>query len=314
MFTITAQHEKLLDAAEAIRLDPDKIEAAFMARQLVQATLPHSDPKDVPEWTRTNGNLTLSIVAGRTKDAKTGERKSAGYPYGTIPRLLLFWMTTEAVRTKNRRLFLGNNLTKFMRDIGLNPDNGGTGAKRSDARRLRDQMERLFKASISFEQTHEGANGRKGESWMNMNVASKAMFWWDEKQPEQPVLFESWIELGEDFFEAITAAPVPVNMIALKALKGSALALDLYAWASYTAYQTQQKGQSRFLSWELLHNQIGGDYSDIKEFGRKSRDALRKVKTVYPALGMTFEKGGVRILPCSPSVTVKKKSFKNQSI
>jgi hypothetical protein len=29
---ITRQQLKLLDAAEAIRLDPDKVEAAFMAR------------------------------------------------------------------------------------------------------------------------------------------------------------------------------------------------------------------------------------------------------------------------------------------
>jgi hypothetical protein len=44
------QHLKLLDAAEAIRLAPDKTEAAFMARQLVQATLPHKNPGDLPAW------------------------------------------------------------------------------------------------------------------------------------------------------------------------------------------------------------------------------------------------------------------------
>ncbi|MFM7855625.1 MAG: replication protein RepA, partial [Flammeovirgaceae bacterium] len=125
------------------------------------------------------------------------------YPYGTIPRLLLFWITTEAVRTKSRRLELGDSLTKFMQEIGLNPNNGGSGAKRSDARRLRDQMERLFRATISFEQTRE-ENGRMGDAWMNMNVASKTMVWWDDKQPNQSTLFANWVELGQDFFEAIT--------------------------------------------------------------------------------------------------------------
>jgi hypothetical protein len=37
---ITRRHLKLLEAAEAIRLDPDKVEAAFIARQLVQAVYP----------------------------------------------------------------------------------------------------------------------------------------------------------------------------------------------------------------------------------------------------------------------------------
>ena len=129
--TLTRDRKKLLDAASAIRLSPDKEEAAFIARQLVQATLPHKNPGDVPAWTRKNGNLTLTVRPG------WDTRKSApiGYPYGTVPRLLLFWITTEALRTKSPRLQLGNSLTAFMREIGLNPDNGGTGAKRSDARK-----------------------------------------------------------------------------------------------------------------------------------------------------------------------------------
>lgn len=303
---VTRQQEKLLDAAEAIRLDPDKSEAAFIARQLVQATLPHKNPGDVPAWSRTNGNLTLGIQPGWNHKKK----KSVGYPYGTIPRLLLFWMTTEAVRTKNLRLELGNSLTAFMRQIGLNPDNGGAGAKRSDARRLRDQMERLFKATISFEQNRE-EEGRKGEAWLDMKVAPEGVLWWDEKLLEQPTLWGSWIELSKQFFHAITAAPVPVDMRALKALKRSPLALDLYAWATYSAYRTQKSGQSRSVSWEALHEQLGGEYQDMKEFARKARAALRKVQVVYPELGLAFEKGGVRVLSCNPAITLKPKCLKS---
>jgi hypothetical protein len=303
--TMNHQHLRLLDAAEAIRLDPDKTEAAFIARQLVQATLPHKNPgNDLLEWTRTNGNLTLSIRSGRKTDPKTGERKNIGYPYGTIPRLLLFWMTTEAVKTKNPRLALGNSLTKFMRDIGLNPDNGR--GKRSDARRLRDQMQRLFQATIGFEQTRQ-ENGRNGSAWMNMSVAPKGVLWWDEKQPEQNTLWDSWIQLGEDFFAAITAAPVPVDIRALKALKRSPLALDLYAWTTYTAFKTKKNGQSKSISWELLHEQLGAEYHDMKEFAKSARLALRKVQTVYPELGLEFEKGGLKILSCNPAVTMKPK-------
>jgi hypothetical protein len=101
----------------------------------VQATLPYKNPGDVPLWKRTNGNLTLAIQPGM--NIKTG--KSYGYPYGSIPRLLLFWMTTEAARNKGRcfenprRLELGSTLSGFMTELGLDPNRGG---KRSDARRL----------------------------------------------------------------------------------------------------------------------------------------------------------------------------------
>jgi hypothetical protein len=304
--TASRAHLKLIEATEAIRLDPDKTEAAFIARQLVQATLPHKNPGDVPAWTRTNGDLMLTIRSGW--DSR--KNKAIGYPYGTIPRLLLFWITTEALRTNSRHLELGNSLASFMREIGLNPNNGGTGAKRSDARRLRDQMERLFRATISFDQTRD-EKGRKGTTWLDMKVAPEGVLWWDEEEPEQGALWDSWIKLGEEFFNAIIASPVPVDMRALRALKRSPLALDLYAWASYTAFRTQQTGQSRFVAWEWLHEQIGAEYCDPKEFSRKARLALRKVQAVYPELGLEYVKGGIKVLPCNPHITVNTKPKKS---
>src|SRR6266516_1481947 len=66
-------------------------DGAFMARQHVQAKLPHKNPGNVQARSRKNGNLTLTLRPGwdRKKD------KSIGYPYGTLPRLLLFWLITE---------------------------------------------------------------------------------------------------------------------------------------------------------------------------------------------------------------------------
>lgn len=204
---ISDQKMKLICAAGDIRLDPDKTESAFMARQLVQATLPHKNPGNIPVWARTNGGLTVSIQPGIDN-----KQKVTGYPYGTIPRLLLFWLTTEAIRTNSPRIELGNNLAHFMETLGLNPRMGG---KRSDVKRLQDQMQRLFYSRISFNQTTKG----RGESWLNMQVTSKGMLWWDAKQPSQSTLWENWIQIGEEFFKAITSSPVPVDMRALKALK-----------------------------------------------------------------------------------------------
>ena len=49
-----------------------------MARVLVQATLPHS-AQEGNEFTRSNGHLTVSILAPA----------EIGLPYGSYPRLLL---------------------------------------------------------------------------------------------------------------------------------------------------------------------------------------------------------------------------------
>jgi hypothetical protein len=62
---LTRAHEKLLDTAVTVQLDLDEYEVAYMARELVQCTLPHSNPGDVPVWTCTNENITLVYRAYR---------------------------------------------------------------------------------------------------------------------------------------------------------------------------------------------------------------------------------------------------------
>jgi len=287
---LTRPQEKFIEVATVIRMTPGDAEAAFMARELVQCTLPHSDPGAAAAWVRRNRNFTLAIKPGSNI-----EGKSFGYPYGIIPRLLLFWMTTEAVRRKSRRLELGHSLASFMREVGLDPSRGG---KRSDARRLQDQMRRLFRATISFDLKIEEPY-RSGEGWLDMQVAPEGMLWWDVKQPEQGTLWGSWIELGEKFYKAITAAPVPVDMRVLRAIKRSPLALDLYAWTTWRVFRLQKPA---FIPWEGLMKQMGGEYDRADNFVQKAKAALRKIRAVYPALKLNYVKGGLMLHPSPTSI------------
>jgi Plasmid encoded RepA protein len=80
----------------------------YMARALIQATLPHSQI-DGNEFKRHNGAFSLTILAD----------SEIGLPYGSIPRLLISWITTEAVKTKGRELILGRTLSEFMLELDL---------------------------------------------------------------------------------------------------------------------------------------------------------------------------------------------------
>ena len=40
--------------------EADAKDAAYLARELVQESLPHSNPGDIPLWTRRNGEVTLT--------------------------------------------------------------------------------------------------------------------------------------------------------------------------------------------------------------------------------------------------------------
>jgi Plasmid encoded RepA protein len=276
---------ELIEVAATIRENPDAAEVAFMARQLVLCTLPHTDPGDTVEvWARRTGNAGLGIQSG--VDIDTG--KKTGFPYGTIPRLLLFWIVTEAVRTQQRRLILGRSLADFMRQVGLDPSRGG---KRSDNRRLKEQMRRLFNARISFQEISSDHERR-----IAMEIAPEYELWWHPRDTEQGALFESYIELGEKFFHAVRALPVPVDTRALKALKRSPLALDLYALICYRAFVIVQKNTGpQFISWEQLRHQLGTGHSTTKAFKQEAKSALRKITTLYPGLTITGARGGFKI-------------------
>lgn len=277
--------ERLLDAAVAIRQGPDDADVAFIARNLILATLPHSNPGDVPEWTRTNGNLKLTIRPIYRKD-KGGHL----YPYGSVPRLLLFWLCGEAIRKSSRRIVLGKSLNDFMRQIGLEPGSGG--GKYGDAKRLQNQMERLFRATISFETVG-------GPAWIDMAVAPKGMQWWNPARPQEDALWEGWVELGEDFYNAIIAVPVPVDLRALKALKRSPLALDLYAWLTYTSFSVSRRKHARTVPWSGLHGQFGSSYTQVNDFRAKVRLALKKIQLVYPSLRVEMTAESLTVLPTS---------------
>ncbi len=79
--------------------------------------------------------------------------------------------------------------------------------KRSDAVRLREQMTRLLRATISFKQTCGN-----GHSWLDMQIGPEAVLWCDPEKTLQDDLFESWVELDEKFYQAVTAASVPLEM------------------------------------------------------------------------------------------------------
>ena len=89
-FTVADQVNQLVGASEA---DPD---LGFMGRTMALCSLPRSNPGNRLQYKRQNGPFTLYIVAG-------GGNK---LPYGNLPRLLLAWVSTKAVRTQSRELVL----------------------------------------------------------------------------------------------------------------------------------------------------------------------------------------------------------------
>ena len=63
----------------------------------------------------------------RQSDSVQARQRPGGgnqLPYGNLPRLVLAWVSTEAVRTQSRELVLGRSLAEFMRKLGMEDRSG----------------------------------------------------------------------------------------------------------------------------------------------------------------------------------------------
>ena len=176
------QISDLLDIREG---SPD---IGFMNRIMTLCSLPRTDPGERLQYKRETGPFKLIMIAG-------GDNK---LPYGNLPRLLLAWVCSEAVRTQNKRLNLGNSLLAFMQQLGIQGNSGGSRGART---LLRTQIDRLFNCHIDL--IYQPYNGPKTST--GGRLMPKTVLWWDYHKPEQDTLWQSWIELGEELFREIIA-------------------------------------------------------------------------------------------------------------
>ena len=279
--------DSLITQALAIE-DEDAREAGalgFMARAMVQATLPHSKV-DGGEFVRTNGNFTLTLQAP----------SKIGLPYGSVPRLLLAWLTTEAVKTKSRELELGDSMAAFMAELGMTP----TGGARGDITRLKNQTRRLFNSTVtaSYEDVDKVAD-------MGYRLTERSVLGWHAKDPEQAGLWKSTVTLSEQFFNEVVDRPVPIDMRAIKALKRSPMALDIYNWLTYRMSYLKRP---TVVPWAGVAMMLGSNYAVLRQFKAAFLQELRKVLVVYPQVNAEALDDGLLIRPSPTHIPMQKRS------
>ncbi|MBY0293292.1 MAG: hypothetical protein K2W92_08415 [Alphaproteobacteria bacterium] len=260
----------------------------FMSRLLVMVNLPYRDPgKEARNWWKTNGAVSINVTPGY--DGK----KSIGIPYGVYPRLILAYLITQAVRTKSPEIFLGKTFREFLDLVCIND-----GSKQY--KQLLKQIKRTTSANFSWTYENE-----KVWSRTNIQVSHQSQLWWNPKSPDQQSLWESKVTLNTDFFNEIIRNAVPLDFRVLKIFKNSPLGLDLYMFLSWRTFNF--KGPA-FISWEGLHTQLGGQYRNLKEFGRDCRKHIKRIQSVWPELNVKTVRGRLCIAPMSKNLISVDKS------
>jgi len=260
--------DRLITDALAIEQDSAKDAGTlgYMARAMVQATMPHKNSKETTHKRR-NGDYHLTMMSD----------PDIGLPYGSAPRLMLAWIGAEVLRTGEQEIVLGDSMSAFMAELGMMP----TGGRWGTITRLKDQSRRLFGCVItcSYSSTERFANTAPFH-------IGEADLWWSAQLPEQLGMFQSRLRLSDTFYREIREHSIPVDMRVLQALRRSPMALDVYAWTTYRIYTLNRSGRpSVVIPWLALQAQFGAGYAMTPQGTRNFRKAflreLDRIRALY---------------------------------
>lgn len=132
---------------------------------------------------------------------------------------------------------------------------------------------------------------------------------WTPQSREMAGRWRSRVVLSARFFAEIIERPVPIDLRAYRALRGSPVAMDLYTWMTYRMSYIERS--TRPVPWEALMLQFGSNYAvdpkdpsrAVREFRNKSfKPALNVVREIYPEARFDVTERGLILHPSKPHV------------
>lgn len=294
---------RFVDKGLAIQFEDPRDAGAlgFLTRLTALTNLPYRQVPD-SRFTRHNGPYVLHIQA----------IPDIGLPYGRYPRLLLAWITTEAVRTRSRYLELGKSLSAFMSQVGVAAHGGAHGP----LTRFQNQLARLLATTFQFYRIQRGErlHYTRGQGFI---ITDDSELWWEPRRPgsssrslvdaavpearrSRSTSWSANLVLSERFFEEILEHRIPVNLRAIGALQAP-LAMDLYVWLTYRLHTL---AKPITVPWKTLHLQCGSQTPRVPVFRLQVLRKLPSILTVYPEARVqeADDQAGLVLKPSPPHI------------
>lgn len=277
---------RIVEAAAAWSADED-IGTGYMYSGWCQTALPHRRPTDnTAIWKLETDSMTLLVEPG-VRVAHGGEPVHVGVPFGAIARLILIYLQSEALRTGSRDVELGGSLRAFLGRLGIS-----VGGK--TARLVREQAERISRCRLTFHGARRG-----GSVLVNQNIVDVAMFVDGGDETGQGSLFVETARLSETFFNQLKQHAVPLDEAAIRHIRNSSMALDVYCWLAYRLHSlTAEKP----ISWAALAGQFGAGIKLRKHFKAAFSESLGLALAVYRDARVEVTPTGIVLKPSPPPV------------
>lgn len=282
------ESELVTVSADIMGQSPTGNDFAFIHSVMCQVGLPRAKVEG-ERFMRQSGAAWLNVQAGFLDEGNGPVLQPV--PYGAMPRLALAWVSTYAKRHSSREIPIGDSAAEFLRIMGITGDDG----RRYTT--LRKQMNALAACRLQL--------GYKGRTF-NGQPVEQFDAWVSNRDTKQRALWPGVMLLSENYFTELVENAVPLDNRALHALKGSALALDVYTWLAHRLHRIE--GRPVVLYWTNLREQFGQEYQGKnadKDFKREFLKCLRAVLAVYPQAKVKQVTGGLMLMASPPPIPYK---------
>jgi hypothetical protein len=277
---------RVVEAASNWASDED-IGTGYMYSGWCQTALPHKRPADnAAIWKLETDSMTLLVEPG-VRVMPSGDPAHVGVPFGAIARLILIYLQSEALRTGSRDVELGGSLRAFLGRLGI-PVGGKT------IKLVREQAERISRCRLTFHAKRQG-----GSLLVNQNIVDVAMFVDDSADAEQGTLFVETARLSEIFFQQLRKHAVPLDEAAIRHIRNSSMALDVYCWLAYRLHSLLGP---KPITWAALAGQFGAGIKLHKHFKPAFLENLALAQAVYRDARVEVTEAGLLLHPSPPPV------------
>jgi hypothetical protein len=280
------KNERLcVDAAYEVMSD-ERAQIGIAHAGFAMAALPHKRTSEAV-WERDGGQIKLLVESGLDSS-----KQPIGIPYGSIARMILLYLQTQAVRTKSREVELGASMNAWLTAMNI-PVGGKT------YQIVREQSRRISRCRLTFFRRTVNA-----ELVTNGAFVRDAILPLDPLESAQIPLWQERVRLDEGFYQSLIEHPLPLRETAIKQISSRSMAIDLYVWLAYRLHVLREPVE---IGWTALRKQFGEGYKELRFFRRDVLPSLKLALAVYPEAHVAVdEKAGLTLYPSPPPVPERK--------
>ena len=275
----TKAERNAIEAAASI-LGEEEARMGITHAGFAMTSLPHKRIEETV-WRRQGPNVTLLVASGHAEQGQP-----IGVPYGSIARLILLYLQTEAIKTGSAEVDLGRSMNAWLSRMNLT-----VGGKTYQL--VAEQARRISHCRLTFFVERPDAKISENGAFVSGRISMAGVY------DQQASLWQEKVRLDDGFLRSLREHPVPVREEAISAIGMRSLPIDIYIWLAYRLHVLTKPTP---ISWLSLHSQFGAGFKKVRQFKPTMTNALSMALAVYPEAEVCMRPEGLILFPSPPAI------------